>query len=79
MLLVWKSAAISNRLIIANFNPTLTMGGCKSDTQASKGWKESAEMWKKTNTYDPLAMYYGNRKGAGKGEGNPKLVPHISV
>ncbi|EFX72015.1 hypothetical protein DAPPUDRAFT_111119 [Daphnia pulex] len=21
-------------------------------------------------------MYYGNRKGAGKGEGNPKFVPH---
>jgi hypothetical protein len=30
-------------------------------------------------TYDPLAMYYGNRKGAEKGEGNPKLVPHRSV
>lgn len=37
--------------------------------------KFCGDVEKKTNTYDPLAMYYGNRKGAG----NPKLVPHRSV
>ncbi len=40
-----------------------------------KGGKICGNVEQKTKPYDPLAMYYGNRKGAG----NPKLVPHRSV
>lgn len=41
-----------------------------------KGWIEAAEMWKKKlASYDTLARYYGNRKGAG----NPKFFPHRTV
>jgi hypothetical protein len=40
-----------------------------------KGGKNLRKCGTKTDTYDPLAMYYGNRKGAG----NPKFVPHRSV
>ncbi len=49
------------------------MGECKSDTQASKGWKESAEMWKKNQYLRPPGyVLWQQERGREKGR-EPKI------
>ena len=53
ILRLWESIPITTRLSIAYFQLILTMAQCKSDTQASKGWKNLRKCGTKNETLRP--------------------------
>jgi hypothetical protein len=65
-LLLWHSIAVPTRLSYTYFLEILTIAQCKSDTLASKGWKESAEMWNKKRNLTTLWLC---TMATGKGQG----------
>jgi hypothetical protein len=71
LLLLREFTAIPTRLSNAFFRMILTISRYKSDTQASKGWKASAEMWNK-NRYLRPSGYVLWQQERGR---EPKICP----